>query len=146
MRLRPIAATVCALTMCSAAHDASSRVFVEEVSGRGAVQLVGWAKLQGELMIYSDRKSMDAKSKFPHCISGVFENQTDVKLARYDGKRVRITGELYKYSDLPDEERPVLQRKMLANSVVPNFCFGSNVLLIETISLVSDSRSTKGQF
>jgi hypothetical protein len=88
---------------------------------------------------------MDAESKFPHCISGVFNNQAERKLSEYDGKLVSLTGILYKYSDLSDEQRPLLQRKMLANSVVPNFCFGSNVLLIKTISLVPDSHAAKTQ-
>ena len=124
-------------------HEAVSRAFVEEVSGHGAVQLTGWAKLKGELMIYSDRESLDTASKFPHCISGVFSNQAERNLSAYDGKRVRITGMLYVYGDLPDEQRPLLQRKMLGNSVIPNFCFGTNVILIKTIGLVSDSRASE---
>jgi hypothetical protein len=127
------------------ANEAVSRAFEETVSGHGSIQLTGWAKLRGELMIYPDRESMDAALRYPKCISGVFNDQADTKLSEYDGKLVKITGVLYKYSDLTNEQRPLLQRKMLGNSVVPNFCFGSNVLLIKTISLVSDSRAAQTQ-
>jgi len=89
-------------------------------------------------MIYPDRESMDRALKFPHCISGVFRNQAEMKLSEYDGKLVTVTGVLHRYSDLANEQRPLLQRKVLADSVVQNFCFGSNVLLIETIKLASD--------
>jgi hypothetical protein len=143
MKPGSILATLCAMTACCIAHDTSSSSFAEKVSGRGAVQITGWAKLQGELMIYSDRKSMDTALKFPHCISGVFNNQAEMNLSEYDGKRVSITGILYEYSNLSDENRPLLQRKMLGHSVVPNFCFGLNVLLIKTITLASDSHATK---
>ena len=126
-------------------HEAVSATFADKIRGNGTVTLTGWAKLRGELMIYQDRESMDHNAKFPHCISGVFRNQAGMKLSEYDGRLVTITGMLYKYSDLPDEQRPVLPRKILANSVVPNFCFGTNVLLIETIKLTPDSHTAKTQ-
>ena len=62
-----------------------------------------------------------------------------MKLSEYDGKAVTVAGVLYRYSELPDEPRALLKRKVLADSVVPNFCFGTNVLLIQTIKLTSDS-------
>jgi hypothetical protein len=44
---------------------------------------------------------------------------------------------------LPDEDRP-LPRKMLSDSVIPNSCFGSNVLLINTIKLASSTSEMRG--
>lgn len=143
MRVRLIPVITCVLTICFMTHEAVSATFAATISRNGAVSLTGWAKLRGELMIYRDHESMDRDLKFPYCISGVFRNQAEMKLSEYDGKLVTVTGVLYKYSDLPDEKRPLLQRKMLADSVVPNFCFGTNVLLIETIKLTSDSYAAK---
>jgi len=139
MRVRLIAAISCVLATCFVAHDAVSSTFAEKISGSGGIRLTGWAKLRGELMIYADRESVDRASRFPHCISGVFRNQAEMKLSKFDGKIVTVTGVLYRYSELPDEQRPLLKRKVLAGSVVPNFCFGTNVLLIQTIKLTSDS-------
>jgi len=141
MRVRLIAAISCVLATCFVMREAasSSSAFAEKISGSGEVRLTGWAKLRGELMIYADRESMDRASKFPHCISGVFRSQAAMHLSEYDGQVVTVTGVLYRYSELPDEQRPLLRRKVLADSVVPNFCFGANVLLIQTIKLKSDS-------
>jgi hypothetical protein len=108
--------------------------FVGKVSGSGAVHLTGWVRLAGEFILYSDIESMNQRLRFPHCISGVFNDQYDRKnLAEYNGHFVTVTGTLFKYSDLPDEDRPAIPRKMLGDSVVPNWCFGPNVLLIKSM-------------
>lgn len=135
----------CVLVICVMTHEALSAIFAAKASRDGEVSLTGWAKLRGELMIYRDHGSMDHGLKFPYCISGVFRNQAEMKLSEYDGKLVTVIGVLYKYADLPNEKRALLQRKVLADSVVPNFCFGTNVLLIETIKLTSDSHMAKRQ-
>ena len=109
--------------------------FANAISGQGEVRLRGIAKLNGELMIYVDRQSLDSSSKFPRCISGVFQDQSSRSLQRYSGKSVAVEGELYKYSDLPHEYRELIPRRILAGSVIPNFCFGSSVLLLKSIEL-----------
>jgi hypothetical protein len=111
--------------------------FEQAVAGKGVVHLTGWVRVKGELMIYADHESMNEGSRFPRCISGVFTEQERMDLSAYDGKLVTVTGRPFRYADLPEEPRAVLQRKMLSNSVVPNFCFGLNVLLIKTIRLAS---------
>src|SRR6185312_7470125 len=143
MRVRLMSVITCVLAICFMTHEALSATFAEIISRKGTVSLTGWSKLRGELMIYRDHESMSRDLKFPHCISGVFPHQAKMKLSEYDGKLVTVTGVLYKYSDLPDEQRPLLQRKVLGDSVVPNFCFGTNVLLIETIKLASHSHAAK---
>jgi hypothetical protein len=55
----------------------------------------------------------------------------------YDGKEITVTGVLFSYSDLPEEDRPILPRKMLGGSVIVNMCFGRNVLLIKHIKIES---------
>jgi hypothetical protein len=134
-----LAVTACALiTACLSTEPKSSNAsFVEKVKGSGTVQLTGWAKLSGELEIYSDRESFDRPSRFPNCISGVFSDQYERDLRAYDGKRVTVIGELFKYSDLPYEDRPAIPRKMLSDSVIINWCFGQNVLLIRSIKIAT---------
>ncbi len=145
MKIVLLAFTVCTLMAGCMSHrlNSSNATFADKVSGSGTVELTGWAKLYGELDIYADRESLDRKLRFPNCISGVFSDQEERELAAYDGKQVTVTGELFRYSDLPDEDRPVLPRKTLAGSVIPNWCYGSNVLLIKTIKLISRP-DTKG--
>lgn len=74
--------------------------------------------------------------QYPSCISGVFSNHDPKRLAIYDGKAVRIRGKLFDFESLPEEE-PILARKKLTNSVIPNFCYGKNVILITSISLTN---------
>jgi hypothetical protein len=139
MTERFAAVSLAFLITCSMSPEAvsSGSSFEQAVSGKGAVDLTGWARLKGELMIYSNRESLTDGLRFPRCISGVFAEQEKMDLSAYDGKLVTVTGTLFRYADLPDEQRPVLQRKMLSNSVVLNFCFGANVILIKTIRLAN---------
>jgi hypothetical protein len=121
-------AWVICLSSCASAS------FEDRVAGNGDVQLTGWARLAGEFIIYSDTESMNQKLKFPHCISGVFSDQYGRKdRSEHNGHLVTVTGTLFKYSDLPEEDRPAIPRKVLGDSVVPNWCFGPNVLLIKSM-------------
>ncbi|MEA1647423.1 hypothetical protein UAJ10_00140 [Nitrospirillum sp. BR 11164] len=113
--------------------------FARKIAGRGTIQIRGWARLRGELMIFDSTASRDGKVSFPHCISGVFTNQAAIDLSFFDGKLVQVTGQIFKYDDLKLEDSPLLPRKTLAGSIVPNFCFGSNVLLIESLELSPQS-------
>ena len=122
------------MTACkSTVQESSNAFFVRKIEGTGTIKLTGWAKLSGELLIYSGRESLDGASKFPNCISGVFSNQYGRDLSAYSGKRVTVTAKLFSFSDLPDEDRPAIPRKMLADSVITNWCFGQNVLLLKSI-------------
>jgi len=76
---------------------------------------------------------MHAKQRYPDCISGVFKDQAAQNLSRFDGRKVTISGQLFRFESLGDEEAILLKRKVLDGSVVPNFCFGENVLLIKGI-------------
>ena len=108
--------------------------FTELVTQEGEVSLTGWVRLQGEVMLYSDQESLMNEERFPKCISGVFRNHDPDKIEHLNGKPVVVKGSVTNYANLPEENIPILARKTLAGSVIPNFCFGENVLLIESIS------------
>jgi len=122
------ASTSCALPPVSAPAD-----FVTQVKGAGEVDLAGWLGLRGEVMLFASREAMQSRLRYPDCISGVFKDQAERKLSHFDGKKVIISGQLFKYDSLDDEDAALLQRKVLAGSIIPNFCFGENVLLIKSI-------------
>jgi hypothetical protein len=103
------------------------------VTGTGGVAITGWAHVRGEVMLFASAEDMRAKSKYPECISGVFSDHYAMDLAKFEGKKVSISGSLRKYESLAYEARSVLPRKMLEGSVISNFCFGENVLLISSI-------------
>lgn len=86
-------------------------------------------------MLFVSPRAMQAKLRYPDCISGVMKDQGSQNLSRFDGRKVTVSGQLFSYKSLDDEDAPLLQRKILGNSVIPNFCFGENVLLIEHITL-----------
>lgn len=138
MRVASLALILFGLLLGCVSHPAnsSSASFAEKVLMKGTVRLVGWSRLHGEFEIYSDRESFDHELRFPSCISGVLGDQYSKDLSQYDRKRVAVTGELFLYSDLPDEERPVIPRKTLSGVVIPNGCYGKNVLLIKEIHLM----------
>src|SRR5258705_8482487 len=108
-----------AIIACAWLSACASASFENKVSGKGEVKFTGWVKLSGEFIIYEDVESMSHSAKFPHCISGVFTDQYEIKdRSAYDGKLVTVTGELFKYSQLPEDDSPVLPRKMLDDSVI----------------------------
>jgi hypothetical protein len=144
MKKRCVAIACASMTFLSACAGVSVQdnvSFQDKIAGTGVIQLTAWARLRGEFMIYPDAESMNRPLKYPQCISGVFGNQAEIIKgpSAYDGKLVTLTGELLNYSDLPDEDRPILPRKMLSQSVVLDACLGPKVLLIKTMNLASNN-------
>ncbi len=139
MMNRCVVTATCTWMACLSACVGVS--FQDMLATKGTIHLTAWARLRGEFLIYSDARSMNKQLKYPHCISGVFADQAErmKSLTAYDGKLVTLTGELVDYSKLPDEERPMLPRKMLSASVILNACLGPKVLLIKTMDLTSES-------
>jgi hypothetical protein len=134
-----------ALTIGCAGHLRADREeFADVVSGivgnRGAVELRGWAVVHGEIMLYSDRSSMLQQLRFPYCISAVFTDQYERDFSEFDGEKVVVTGVLYDFWTLPDESGPraeILPRRALNGVVVSNWCYGDNVLLLNSIELTN---------
>lgn len=122
-----------ASSSCASGQALTPPDFVTQVKGQGDVRLTGWLQLRGEVMLFASREAMRTKLRYPDCISGVFKDQAAQDLSRFDGKRVIMAGQLFRFESLDDEDAPLLQRKVLAGSVIPNFCFGDNVLLISHI-------------
>lgn len=102
-------------------------------------RFVGWFGWAGEFLLYDDPESLRLQKKAPHCTSGVFLHQYTRKLRQYEGKKVEIIGSLHRFSELPWEGPPgtVLNRRVLGDSVIPNFCYGSEVLLAKSIRPLS---------
>jgi hypothetical protein len=120
---------------CASVQTPAHAKFAAQVKGTGGIHLTGWLRLRGEAMIFSSQKAMEAKLRFPECISGVMKDQASQDLSRFDGMKVIVSGQLFSFASLVDEDAPLLQRKVLSASVIPNFCFGENVLLIKEIRI-----------
>ena len=101
-------------------------------SSQGVTTLRGWARVRGELDLFKTRAPKGAPAA-GNCISGVFEHHRPELIKRFDGKYVEVTGKLYEYESLPFEETPILPRRMLGDSVIPNFCFGDHVIAIKKV-------------
>lgn len=122
-------------TVFACAPQSEKISFYSQIQQPGQVELAGWARLQGEIMLYSSRFDLEEENRYPACISGVFENHNPENLSIFDNQYVTLFGEVIKYSSLSYENRPVLPRRVLLNNVIPNFCFGEYVLLIYEIEL-----------
>lgn len=102
------------------------------------MKITGWIKLSGEFLIYEDVDALSENAKFPHCISGLFAGQYERNdRSTYDGKKVTVMGELVNYAQLPEEDSPFVARKVLGDSVISNFCLGSNVVFIKSMKLAA---------
>ena len=109
--------------------------FPERVSKLGELNTHAWMRVRGEAMLHTDRVAFEQHAKFPRCVSGVFANQRGLDLTRYDGREVVVAGQLVDYASLPNDGSALLPRKILNGSIIPNFCFGANVLLVRSIHL-----------
>lgn len=118
---------------CASGQALAPAPFATQLRGEGEITITGWLRLRGEVMLFSSQEALRQKRRYPECISGVFKDQATQNLSRFDGKKVTLTGQLYRFESLGEEEAPLLQRKVLAGSVIPNFCFGENVLLISAM-------------
>lgn len=131
-----LALSLCAvLSSCVSFEADDGFEFSEKIAVPGQVQLTGWMLVHGEVLIYSDLQHLRRRSKSPYCISGVFENHDPSKIAKFDGQKVLIVGSLFNFNSLLAEESPVIPRKILGGSVIPNFCHGERVVLIDSIKL-----------
>ena len=127
------ALSACSLASCASASDMDPVYFTKRVNGEGDVELTGWLQVRGEVMLFNSRAAMEAKSRYPNCISGVFASQSSHDLSSLEGKRVVLKGRLFKFKYLSEEDTPILPRKVMEGSVIPNFCFGENVVLIRSL-------------
>ncbi len=119
----------------SACTPLPSISFSESLESKSQVQLTGWARVHGELMLYPTRASFESHDRYPNCISGRFSVEGPEDLDEYDGKRVTVRGTLYDYDSLPNDDAPLLQRKLINGLTIPNFCFGKRVLLLSSIKI-----------
>ncbi|MEM9013747.1 MAG: hypothetical protein AAGB02_01440 [Pseudomonadota bacterium] len=109
--------------------------FSDAVQSEGRISIVGWARIRGEVLLFANNSAMTNKLRYPDCISAVFTDHDPKPLLQFDGKKVFATGTIYEYEKLKNENRQLIPRKMLFNSVIPNFCFGKNVMLLSEIQL-----------
>jgi hypothetical protein len=119
-------------------------VFVQKVQKTGPVELTGWVRLFGEVVLYPEAEAMQKEAnaqatEFPLCVSGVFPDQEERidSLKQFDKRKVIIKGEVVDFYSLR-AERGFLPRKMIGDSVVINNCFGKNVLRIESMEFARD--------
>jgi hypothetical protein len=96
----------------------------------------GWARVQGEVMLYSTEAAMLQRNQ-RLCISGLPVRATLERIKKMDGQMVVIRGRILRYRDLPLEDAPVLQRRLLNEHVISNFCLKEEVLSIEQIRLAT---------
>ena len=144
---------------CTTAENPNSQ-FTDAVQNLGPVKLTGWAHWTFEIQLFVDRAAMrhgtdmygDAEqghanlvdntgfivsdNTFPRCISGVFPGKINMyDYRKFDGRKVTAIGKIVDYRSLPDEDRPLIPRKVLEDQIIYNFCWGPNVLLLEKVEL-----------
>lgn len=116
---------------CTSLTSATNPTFQDQLAKPGKVKITGWLQVHGEALIYSSKERMQIDAQYPFCVSGVFEHHDPRKLEPFDGQEVIVTGTLYLFESLVKENSPVIPRRLLAGSVIPNFCNGPTVLLID---------------
>lgn len=84
-------------------------------------------------MLFRSREAMMRHQRFPNCISGVPSQTANVAMATINERRVVVSGYLVDYNSLAYEDQSPLPRRDIGRSVIPNFCFGSKVLLISRV-------------
>lgn len=119
------------------------RSFEAQVQSTGRVQLAGWARVHGEIMIYPNQLANKQHRLYPSCISGHFGSRGTDTLRAYDRKWVSVVGTLYEYDALPNDDNPLFERKLLDGITIPNFCLGRKVLLLERVEAIREPDSQR---
>lgn len=135
------AVSLSGVAVTSCAHFGGTRPFwsssrsgyFHQLHDEGRIQLDGWLRVRGEAMIYFSQGAMNADTKYPFCVSGVFESHDPDRILPLDGKEVIVTAQVFEYTSLEDEDFVVKPRKVLGGSIVPNGCLGRFVLLLESM-------------
>ena len=130
------------LVPCGHAGSPHTSAFRDLVCGSTKVQLRGWALVRGELILFSTPEAMERHSKFPNCVSGVLPNMRDIARVAYDRKEVEVVGTPVEFNSLPDDPINDDIQKSVAGTPIVNWCFGSKVLLLDSIRLVGQNKST----
>jgi hypothetical protein len=118
---------------CVAPHETKARNFQQQLVNARQVKLTGWLTTLGEFKLFSSKNAMRRKAKYPECISGVMANEPSSSFKKLNGRHVRVTATVWKFNSLPKESDYELARRVLSNSIITNWCFGDDVLLIERI-------------
>jgi hypothetical protein len=136
-------------TTACATLETSKSQFIDLVQKTGPVELTGWMSWKFEIMLFVDRVTLekdiarkwesaqDAGTAFPRCVSGVFPAEIDMyDYQKFDKRKVAVKGTLVDYKSLPkgEDEFPV-HNTTLAGQVILNQCWGTNVLLLESVKL-----------
>jgi hypothetical protein len=116
---------------CTSMSSQTDPQFQDRLEKLGKAEITGWLQVNGEALIYSSKEQMKKDAVYPFCVSGVFEHHDPSRLEPFDGHKVTVTGTLYRFESLAQENSPVIPRRLLAGSVIPNFCNGPTVLLID---------------
>lgn len=122
-----IALLSCAVAGCSTA--AFGQPYKDNVT------LTGWASIRGEVLLYDSKEAMIARDH-SRCISAVFDHQQPDRLTKFESKKVVLSGWEVEYRLLPNEDAPILQRKILGHSIIPNFCLKEKVVLISSMRIL----------
>ena len=101
------------------------------------VELEGWLDTRGELRLFVSKTAMERDEEYPQCVSGISENHSSKKFSSFDRKRVRVNATVWDYESLPNESDYELARKVLANSIITNWCKSPKVLLVTQVRLSS---------
>jgi hypothetical protein len=126
------------LSMQACAAPVVSPTFEAKVQSTGLVDLSGWARVHGEMMLYPSKEANLAHDLYPRCISGNLGRSAKNSLRMYDGKWVRISGILYDYEYLPtDEENPLFKYKLLDGVTIPNYCLGKKVIFLRSVRIIT---------
>jgi hypothetical protein len=111
-----------------------AETFIPTDIGEGKkITVTGWAFSRGELTLYATKKAMKAASRYPECISGLYNHHSPKMIAKFHEKRITVVGIAHNVTTLPDEISP-LPRKILNGSILYNFCFAPYALEIQSIT------------
>jgi len=118
----------------SAQHELKMLDFSEAINRKDPVRFVAWARVKGEIMLFPNKESMLNRAYFPRCISGLMMNDNNKDLIKYDRKKLIITGIVVEFMDLKlDSTLSFFPRRLIGNTIIPDFCQGSKVIIIEKI-------------
>lgn len=136
---------VCAVALCSPAlardvpiPKIAIKDFVQgEFHDGKAVELEGYVKYAGEILLFDSREAAKQSLIYPYCISANFPSTATAETRAFDRKRVKVSGRLFQDHRVEPEPNTIQTYAVIEGTPFKNWCLGPYVLKIDEITVLS---------
>jgi hypothetical protein len=100
------------------------------------VEMEGWVRFHGEILLFDSRSAMKIGLVYPYCISASGSPSVLFRGKALDKQHVRVSGTLRRYPQGTDDPATISTSTTINGMWFKNWCFGPYVLEIDDLTLL----------